>query len=92
VWLPLTPPAFAPLRRASQPARHSVSDGGHPLPAPLRFAAQGEGVRGRRAPAFHLHPAQVVKIVCMCRAAMLQYPQRCRSSHDHAQTHHRRRL
>jgi hypothetical protein len=32
VWLPLAPPASAPLRRASQPARHSVSDGGHPLP------------------------------------------------------------
>ena len=31
----------------------------HPTLSPLRFAARGEGVRGRRAPAFHLHPAQV---------------------------------
>ena len=52
MWLPLTPPASAPLRRASQPARHSVSDGGHPLPASLRL--RGEGVRSRRAPASSL--------------------------------------
>ena len=36
----------------------------HPTLSPLRFAAQGEGVRGRRAPALHLHPAQALKIMC----------------------------
>jgi hypothetical protein len=31
----------------------------HPTLSPLRFAARGEGVRGRRAPALHLQPARV---------------------------------